>query len=373
MAGLYFHIPFCKQACHYCNFHFSTRLADIEQMVNTMIDELSRRKDYLNGEPLSSIYFGGGTPSILSAQELDQLFNTISRHFSIVQNPEITLEANPDDLTADKLEILAQSPVNRLSIGVQSFNENELTWMNRAHKASQAIEAIKMAQDKGLSNLSIDLIYGLPVSTLAEWENNLKTVVDLNIKHLSSYCLTVEDKTALAHQIKTKKVEPVNEEHAREQFELLRSFLLQLQFEQYEISNFAKEQQYAKHNTSYWQNEPYLGIGPSAHSYNKISRSWNISNNQQYMRLLTAGESTLETELLTDNNRFNEYIMTGLRTMWGCNKQRLEKEFPNQFSQIRKILNQQVALGHVIESETQIKLSPEALFLADGIASDLFV
>lgn len=373
MAGLYIHIPFCRKACYYCNFHFSTDTRYKEQMTAMLVKEIGQRAEYLNKQPLKSIYFGGGTPSLLSSEELDAIFNEVYKHFTLLADAEITIEANPDDLNKDRIIALRKTPVNRLSIGVQSFSDEELKWMNRAHLSGQSEQAVKRSQDQGFNQISIDLIYGIPVSTHHQWQKNLRQALDLNVDHISSYCLTVEEKTALAHQIQSGKSPQPDDTYAHEQFVMLTETLASNGYEQYEISNFARNNRYAVHNTSYWQNEPYLGIGPSAHSYNITSRSWNISNNQQYMKCVALGISSGETELLTIENRFNEYLMTGLRTMWGCSKATLQADFPEQYKQAAPMLAKKMGLNQLEETATHIRLTPQARFFADGIAADLFV
>ncbi len=338
-----------------------------------LVKEIGQKAAYLNQQPLKSIYLGGGTPSLLSEDELDAIFNEIYKHFKVTANAEITIEANPDDLNENRIVSLSKSPVNRLSIGVQSFSDEELKWMNRAHLADQSEQAVKLSQDKGFNNISIDLIYGIPVSTHARWQKNLEQALALQVDHISSYCLTVEEKTVLAHQIKSGKSPEPDETYAHEQFTQLTQTLAASGYEQYEISNFARNKRYAVHNTSYWKNEPYLGIGPSAHSFNIYSRSWNISNNQQYMKCMEEGLPTQETEILTIENRFNEYLMTGLRTMWGCSKEVLLSDFATQFKLTEKELAKKINSHLIEETETHYRLTPEARFFADGIASDLFV
>lgn len=372
MAGLYIHIPFCKHACHYCNFHFSTSLQLQPQLVNAINKELAIRADYVN-EPLESVYFGGGTPSLLTPLQLETLFNTIYKHFNVTANPEITLEANPDDLTPITLSTLNQLPINRLSIGVQSFFEEELQWMNRAHTASQAMRCITDAQDAGFSNLTIDLIYGSPTLTNAKWEANLQKVLDLGIQHLSAYCLTVEPKTALAYAIQTKQQPALNEEQAEAQFLQLLDCLEPAGFEQYEISNFAQHQQYAVHNTNYWRHKPYLGIGPSAHSYNLYTRSWNIANNRKYIQGIEAMTPDFETEVLTVDNQYNEYIMTALRTMWGIDRRLVDSQFGKiKLQQLEQAIQVFLEQEQVAQIDHHYKLTSAGKFRADGIAAALF-
>jgi len=373
MAGLYIHIPFCKQACHYCNFHFSTTQKNKQQIVSAIASEMNLRKGYLNGESISSIYFGGGTPSILSVDEIKQLLNSVYDNFIVEDNAEITLEANPDDLTIEKINELAQTKINRLSIGIQSFFDDDLIWMNRAHQSKQALDCISNAKKAAFENITIDLIYGMPTLTDEKWIANLEMALSLNIDHISSYALTVENKTALDYLIRQKKTLPVNEEQSARQFEMLISILGKNKFEQYEISNFARNKKYAVHNTSYWKNEIYLGVGPSAHSFNKITRCWNVANNVSYLKAIEQNNPLFETEILTIENRLNEYIMTGLRTIWGCDIQFIESEFGQSYSEkiTQEIVKMQSA--GLIEIKGDIfTLTPKAKLFADKLASDLF-
>jgi oxygen-independent coproporphyrinogen-3 oxidase len=373
MAGIYIHIPFCKQACNYCNFHFVTSLRYKDELIEALHNELILRKNELNQDPIQSIYFGGGTPSLLNSNELNSLIGLVDSHFSLQANAEITLEANPDDLDKTYIKSLRNTPVNRLSIGVQSFSDEDLKWMNRAHNASQADYAIKAAQDAGFMNMSIDLIYGTPTTTNEIWNTNLQKTIDLEIDHISAYSLTVEPETPLAKQIKlAKKARPHNEQ-AADQMDLL---LTQFDFagiEQYEISNFARNQKYALHNTNYWKQVPYLGIGPAAHSFNGLNRSWNVANNQQYIQAITRNELPSEKEILTPLDQWNEWIMTGLRTKWGCNLTIGSKRFGD--SAIMQLQNDCLELLEkkwvIIQNETLL-LTRDGKFYADQIMSDLF-
>lgn len=376
MPGIYLHIPFCKQACHYCNFHFSTSLRQKGAMVEAIINELERQKDYLNGAELSSIYFGGGTPSLLSEQELNLIFEKIYQLHSVQADAEITLEANPDDLTLDKLKALHNSPVNRLSIGIQSFAEEDLRFMNRAHNAEESRICIENALTEGFSNLTLDLIYGSPTTSHAQWAKNLETVFQYPISHLSAYCLTVEPQTALDHFVRQGKAAPVDEEHANAQFLYLMEATQAQGYEHYEISNFAKPGYYARHNSSYWLGEPYLGIGPSAHSFNGSSRQWNVANNAKYLKILhdeqgisLEGNGLFELETLSPATRYNEYVMTGLRTIWGCDLSKIEPAFQVFF---RENIQPFIKKGQVLVQGENYRLSPSGKFIADHIASELF-
>ncbi len=371
MAGLYLHIPFCKQACHYCNFHFSTSLKNKDAMVAALLQELRLQREYLEGEPLETIYFGGGTPSLLSQLELDAIFEAIFKHYSVApQNLEVTLEANPDDLAVLKINELRNTPINRLSIGVQSFSEADLRFMNRAHDASEAHACIQNAQHAGFENLTVDLIYGSPTTSHQQWAANLSTLISLRIPHLSCYCLTIEPKTALAHQVKKGSAQPVDDEHAAQQFEHLMEATERAGYEHYEISNFALPGWYSRHNASYWQGKKYLGIGPSAHSYNGHSRQWNVANNANYIRSIQAGDVPFELELLTPVQRYNEYVMTGLRTAWGCSLLKIKDlGFETHFAEGAKVFLEDGTMQVVGNT---YRLTKAGRFLADGIAAELF-
>lgn len=373
MPGIYLHIPFCKQACHYCNFHFSTSLRQKGAMVEAIVRELEVQKDYLQSAPLSSIYFGGGTPSLLDAGELEQIFSKIHQLHSVQADAEITLEANPDDLSLEKLQALRNSPVNRLSIGIQSFAEEDLRFMNRAHNAQEARACIENALALGFDNLTLDLIYGTPTTSHEQWARNLDTIFQYPIPHLSAYCLTVEPKTALDHFVRQGKAAPVDEEHANTQFLYLMEACQAQGYEHYEISNFAKPGRYARHNSSYWLGEPYLGIGPSAHSFNGQSRQWNVANNAKYLKILTEGDiadtGLFELEELSPATRYNEYVMTGLRTIWGCDLQKIAPAFQAYFLEnVQPFIDK----GQVLAQNHQYRLSNNGKFMADYIAAQLF-
>lgn len=381
MAGLYLHIPFCKQACHYCNFHFSTSLKQQPEMVAAILQELEGRKAYLENQPLTSIYFGGGTPSLLNEVELNSIFEKIYSLFEVKSNAEITLEANPDDLTIEKLQALRQTPVNRLSIGIQSFAEVDLRFMNRAHSATEAKICIENALNAGFENLTVDLIYGSPTTSDAQWIENIQTVINYNIPHISCYALTVEPKTALDHFVKIGKAPAVDEEQAARQFEMLMEILKTNGYEHYEISNFAKPDRYARHNSSYWSGAHYLGIGPSAHSFNGTSRQWNVANNADYVRGWEDGRigklenqaAFFEKEILTPAQRYNEYVMTSLRTMWGTQLSHIQA-FGVGFEQhFLTIAEPFITKKWVTRKDNTFTLSDEGKLLADFIAAELFV
>ncbi len=369
MSGIYIHIPFCKQACHYCDFHFSTSLKLKGALVASLVQEVEMRKDYLVDKMLTSIYFGGGTPSLLDGEDLELLFNKIYELFDLKKGAEITLEANPDDLNVEKLKMLKDTPVNRLSIGIQSFSEADLRFMNRAHSSREAHQCIELAQAHGFENLTVDLIYGSPTTSDEQWIQNMDYLIDYKIPHLSCYCLTVEDRTALAHMVKTGKVANVNDEQASRQFDMLIDKMTSNGFEHYEISNFAKPGWHAIHNANYWKGKPYLGIGPSAHSYNGKSRQWNVANNSRYIKGISNRELPFEIEQLSHEQRYNEYIMTGLRTKWGVEISKMEEAFrPHFLREIKSFLEE----GQVIEKNGNYTLSQKGKHLADRIAMELF-
>ena len=372
MAGLYIHIPFCKQACHYCNFHFSTSLKKKSELVNALCKEMVLRKEEIPG-PLQTIYFGGGTPSLLDAEDLQQIFKTIDDHFKVVEAPEITLEANPDDLTEAKLKMLAASRINRLSIGVQSFFEEDLKLMNRAHNATEALRCLQLAKQY-FDNISIDLIYGMPDMSDSRWQENLDQALALGIPHISSYALTVEPNTALQKFIEKGVVKPVDDAVAQKHFEILLAHMEKAGFENYEFSNFGKPGYFSQNNTAYWTGKPYLGIGPSAHSFDGNTRSWNINNNPKYIKSIAADSLPIERETLSTTDKYNEYVMTGLRTIWGVSLEKIEKDFGLKF---RTYVLQQ-AQKHIEEhllflDDDRIVVTKKGKFLSDGLASDLFI
>ncbi len=375
MAGIYIHIPFCKQACHYCDFHFSTSLDNKSAFVEALKKEMNFQKNYLSGEKISTVYLGGGTPSILSQKELSQIFESLHEHFDIAENAEITLEANPDDLTEEKIKQLAASPVNRLSIGIQSFYDDDLRMMNRAHNSGEALDAVKFAQENGFDNISIDLIYGSPGLSDHQWRNNLQIAFALNVKHISAYCLTVEPRTALAHQVKIGQVPNVSEQHSSAQFEIMLAAMHYSDYIQYEISNFCKDGAHSKHNTNYWLKEKYLGLGPSAHSYNGASRQWNVSNNAAYIRSLSQDNDVwFEKEELTSGQQYNEYIMTSLRTIWGTDINYIASAFGEEIAlYCSREVEKYVSSGNVLLEENKLFLTDKGKLIADRIASDLFI
>lgn len=373
MSGIYIHIPFCKQKCTYCDFHFSTTFESYRtQMIETMQREIVLRKNYLTDSLLESVYFGGGTPSLLTLKELQDLFTSINSHFVISDNAEITLEANPDDITKENLEIWKKVGINRLSIGLQSFKEKDLQWMNRAHSVNEALHCVQLAKGSGFSNISVDLIYGLPDLTLEEWESHVNTVLKMNIQHISAYCLTIEEKTALHKMVATQKIFPAGEDEQSDQFLLLTKKLKEVDFKHYEISNFGLPNYEAVHNSNYWQGKQYLGIGPSAHSFNGVSRRWNISNNPLYIKNFNSENTWFEEEILTEKDRWNELLLTGLRTSLGVNLKQLEsiQELPVSFT---KKINEFSDREWLILRNKRIILTDSGRLMADYIASELFL
>jgi putative oxygen-independent coproporphyrinogen III oxidase len=377
MPGIYIHIPYCKQACHYCDFHFSTVMKSKDDFVKALLKEIELQKNYFQpaAEPVEAqtIYFGGGTPSILVLDELKSILDEIKKFHAVSPDAEITLEANPDDLTKEKLQQLRNAGINRLSIGTQSFDDAELKWMNRAHNAEQALQCITDAQQTGFNNISIDLIYGTPTLTDEQWRKNLDITSQLNVQHLSCYALTVEPRTPLATWIATKQSPPVDEHRQAEHFDMLMDWAEQNQFEQYEISNFARNQQYSRHNSSYWSGEKYLGLGPSAHSFNGETRQWNVRDNYEYIATINSGKVPFELETLSLNQRFNEYVMTGLRTAQGCNVEKMRKQFGDKLAEtFFRDSMKYVSEGLMHHDRQNFMLTRSGKFLADRIASDLF-
>lgn len=372
MSGIYIHIPFCKQACHYCDFHFSTSMKKKEEMVLALAKEIRLRKSESGREKVETIYFGGGTPSVLTSEEINLLIDEVYNNYSVSENPEITLEANPDDLSSERILELSKSKINRLSIGIQSFFEDDLQMMNRAHNSVEAQKCLTEATQY-FDNISIDLIYGVPGMSNEKWKQNIETALSFGIPHISSYALTVEPKTALKKLIQTGKIAEPNDEVAQEHFMILVEMLEKNKFIHYELSNFGKENYFSKNNSAYWLGKKYIGIGPSAHSYDGISRSWNIANNPLYIKSIDADKLPNEVEVLSVADRYNEYIMTGLRTIWGVSLDRIESEFGPTYldylmKQARKFLD-----DALLSIENNIlKPTKKGKFLTDGIASDLF-
>ncbi|MFY0713267.1 radical SAM family heme chaperone HemW [Seonamhaeicola sp. NFXS20] len=372
MSGIYIHIPFCKQACYYCDFHFSTSLKKKDDLILALIKEIELRKDELKNETIETIYFGGGTPSLLSNSQLLLILNSVYDNFNVVKNPEITLEANPDDLSKKRIKSLTNTPINRLSIGIQSFFEDHLKVMNRAHNAQESKDCLSVATQY-FNNITIDLIYGIPNMSLKKWGQNLEMAFNFGVNHISSYALTVEPKTALDSFIKKGTYPPLDETLALEHFNYLVKSTKNEGFIQYEISNFGKPNYFSKHNTSYWQGKKYLGIGPSAHSFLGDQRSWNVSNNTKYIKAIQNNKLPITVEKLSKIDRFNEYIMTGLRTIWGVCFNKVEEEFGLKYLEYLKTSSEKyINLELLYIEEEKLLTTQKGSFLCDGIASELF-
>ena len=382
MSGIYIHIPFCKQACYYCDFHFSTSLKKKDALIQALVKELEIRKEELSNQTIETIYFGGGTPSLLTIDELQLLIDSVYKNYSVIENPEITLEANPDDLSKNLIIQLSKSPINRLSIGVQSFFEDDLKNMNRAHNSEEAITCLQFAT-KYFDNITIDLIYGIPNMSLEKWNKNLEIAFSYGVNHISSYALTVEPKTALDVFIKKGDYPPIDETLALEHFNHLIDKTKAHGFVHYEISNFGKPNYFSKHNTSYWQGKSYIGIGPSAHSFKGNQRSWNVSNNSKYIQSIQSNTLPNTIEILSEKDQYNEYVMTGLRTIWGVSLNKIEKEFGENFlKHLKGVSEKFIESGLLVTSSDfdvsqnrveTLKTTQKGKFLVDGIASELFI
>lgn len=372
VAGIYIHIPFCKQACHYCDFHFSTNQSQRTAMCKAIANELALQANYLQGKQISTIYWGGGTPSLLTEAELRIILDSIYQHFSVDENLEQTLEANPDDLTKEKLVLLRSLGFNRLSIGIQSFDDEVLKFFNRAHSAAEALKCVELAREAGFNNISIDLIYAIPGQSADDWKKTIQTALALEPEHISAYSLTIEEKTVFGNWNKKGKLKPAEENDAAIHFTTLMDMLEQHGYEHYEISNFCKPGFYSRHNSSYWKQTHYLGVGPSAHSYNSVSRQANLSNNSLYQKSIESGTVPAEIEILTRENKINEYIFTTLRTSWGCDLSYLNENHGYDLAS-NGILQKMKDQDWVIQHGTILFLTKKGKLLADQIASDLFI
>tara|TARA_B110000971_G_scaffold52183_2_gene52913 strand:- start:3921 stop:5114 length:1194 start_codon:yes stop_codon:yes gene_type:complete len=373
VSGIYIHIPFCKKACHYCNFHFSTNQNSKSAFIKAVCKELMLRKSEYASEEIQSIYFGGGTPTVLEVSELEVILQTVYEHYKVSDTPEITLEANPDDLDADKIKALSHTKINRLSIGIQSFHESDLSAMNRAHNADEAKKCLEIATTY-FDNITIDLMFGMPTMSVAQWRQNLQTAFGFGIKHLSCYALTVEPKTALEHFIKKGSHPPMDDELAAKHFEVLLEETATQGLTHYETCSFGHPDYFSRHNTSYWLGKTYMGVGPSAHSFDGVQRSWNVSNNSKYIKSMEADVRPFESEVLSVENRFNEYIMTGLRTIWGVSLEKIETDFGAHIkAQLLENSKKFRTSKTLILEENHLKITRTGKFLSDGIASDLFL
>ncbi|MFY8213069.1 MAG: radical SAM family heme chaperone HemW [Flavobacterium sp.] len=372
MAGIYIHIPFCKQACHYCDFHFSTSVKSKSQLLDALVQEIHLRKDSWLDEAVETIYFGGGTPSVLTAVELNWILDAVFSHFPVIEQPEITLEANPDDLTPDYLLALSQTRINRLSIGIQSFFDVDLQLMNRAHNALQAKECLALATTY-FDNITLDLIYGMPNLSTDNWRQNIETALSFGVPHISAYALTVEPKTALHHFIQNKQLPALDEALAEAHFRLLVETLETNGFIHYELSNFGKPNYFSRNNSSYWLGKKYMGIGPSAHSFDGQTRSWNVSNNAKYIKSIEKGVLPSESEILSMQDRYNEYIMTGLRTIWGVSLLQVEHQFGSDYlDYVQKQAQPHLDSGLLQLVQDTLTTTAKGKFLCDGLSADLF-
>jgi oxygen-independent coproporphyrinogen III oxidase len=375
VSGIYIHIPFCRQACHYCDFHFSTKTTTLKPVINAIVKEMELQRHFLDlkNDPVTTLYFGGGTPSMAGADNISRLIDEVQQRFGLASPAEITLEANPDDFhQSQKINAFMQAGINRLSLGIQSFHDAQLRYLNRAHDAGQAVRAVRNAQDLGLENISVDLIYALPGSTSTSWQQDLDKAIELNVPHISSYCLTIEDKTVFGNRVKKGLMKPVNEDRAAEQFTQLVDVLTDNNYEHYEISNFCLPGQYSKHNTNYWKQVPYLGLGPSAHSFNRVGRQYNVANNVLYYKAINENKIPATTETLSREDQINEYLMTGLRTRWGCELNIFKDQFNYDLvaRQGEKLKEMESLVS--IENNTLLLTQKGKLF-ADQVAWELFI
>ena len=374
MAGIYIHIPFCLQACNYCDFHFSTSLKTKNKIISSIIHELILRKNYLKNDIIETIYFGGGTPSILESSELDKILECLFKYYNVSPFPEVTIESNPNDLNKKKIKNLISLGINRLSLGGQSFNDSQLKILNRTHSSFDVENSIKIAQELGINNINLDLIYGLPKLSVKDWEEDLNKAISLNVTHLSCYCLTIEKGTVFFNKLKKGTLKVASDKNKTDQFLLMRKILINENYIHYEISNFCKQNYRSKHNSSYWNFQKYLGVGPSAHSFNGKTRQWNISNNSKYINSIKDNEVFYEEEVLTRNNIINEFILTSLRKIEGISNKKLKeitshKEYANFKLQINDLVNRSL----IFEKNDYYSLTEQGMILCDKITSDLFL
>ena len=373
MAGIYIHIPFCRRKCHYCNFFSQASARLHEPLFDALLSECELASSYLRREPVETIYFGGGTPSLYSPEKINRMISEIGKYLSPAVNAEITLEANPDDLTPAYIRELRQTPVNRISVGVQSFFDEDLTALNRVHTARQSLDAIRSLQEAGFTNLTLDLIYGIPALTDDRWVQNIETAIGLGVQHISAYALTVEEHTALSWMITHKKAPPVSDIQSARQYDILVKQMRDAGFIHYEISNFCLPGHFSRHNSNYWKGVPYLGLGPSAHSYNRISRRWNISNISSYIESISHQTIPFTEEILTDDQQYNEFVMTGLRTMWGVSLEEIQSRFGNsRADHFTKQITRYLQNGMAVKAGNVYTLTEQGLFFADGITAEVF-
>ena len=374
MAGIYIHIPFCRRKCHYCNFFSVASLKHKQQFLDALREEIMLQYDYLSGQRVQSIYLGGGTPSLLEPAEIYLILEEIRKNFTLSDDPEITLEANPDDIDKLRISEYLKAGINRISIGIQSFDDADLVYLNRIHSSSQSLNAIMESQDAGCSNISIDLIYGIPRLTAEKWEETLEIALNMGVQHISAYSLTVEPKTALDVLIRKKTLPAPEEEAIVDHFRILLLKMKEKEWIHYEISNFCRDGFFSRHNSMYWNGEHYLGLGPSAHSFNGITRQWNVSGIQQYIDKIRRRERWFDFEILTLEQKYNEYVMTSLRTMWGCDPAKIRKEFGKEFgSRFSSLGSRYIKIGQMMKKNGIYFLTDEGKLFADGIASDFFI
>jgi oxygen-independent coproporphyrinogen-3 oxidase len=374
LAGIYIHIPFCKKACFYCDFHFSVSFQQKDEVVASLIKELKERKNFIGQEEVKTIYFGGGTPSVLSAGNISEILKEVYAQYTVNDNAEITFECNPDDLSKEYLVGLKECGVNRLSMGIQSLNDESLTWMNRSHNVTQALQAIDSAAALGFRDMTIDLIYGIPMLTEDEWRQTLKRALAMPINHLSAYSLTLEENTPYNKLVEQKKYKKPNDDDASRHFEILLEEIKLAGWEHYEVSNFCKAGNYSKHNTAYWQNVKYLGIGPSAHSFDGKSRHWNVRSNKEYIQKIQAGESVSESEELSTKDLVNEALLTGLRTKWGVNLAEVKEQYEYDIAAANQTQIMEWQQKDWLEMKDGVlRLRADGFLFADYIASELFV
>lgn len=372
MAGIYLHIPFCKTRCIYCDFYSTTRSELKTRYVHALCHELEMRKEYLKGERVETIYFGGGTPSQLDEEDFKAIFKTIQRHYGMEYCREITLEANPDDLSQEYLQMLSTLLFNRISMGIQTFDDNTLKLLKRRHNARTAIEAVRRCREAGFQNISIDLIYGLPGETRERWENDLRQAISLNVEHISAYHLTYEENTPIYNMVKQHQIDEVDEDSSLQFFTLLIEQLQEAGYEHYEISNFCRPGKYSRHNTSYWKGIPYLGCGPSAHSFNGTTREWNVSSIDRYIKGIEENQRDFETEVLDRTTQYNEFIITTIRTVWGTPIEKLKQQFGSEmWEYCLKMATPYLASGKLEEHNGALRLTREGIFISDSIMSDL--
>lgn len=372
MAGIYIHVPFCKTKCIYCDFFTKTNLKQKNPFVDALSKEIILRKDYIEDETVSTIYFGGGTPSQLAINDINVILDRIKDHYTIDSDVEITLEANPDDLNEKFLDQLINIGINRLSLGIQSFDDNLLNFLNRRHSAQKAYDSVKIAQKTGFYNISIDLMYGLPNQNMALWEQTLSKAISLDIQHISSYHLIYEEGTKLYRMLDQKNITPIKEDISVEMFSTMIDKLEEANFIQYEISSFGKKEYFSRHNSSYWLGKKYLGLGPAAHSYDQKNRSWNIASIPKYIDAINQNKPNIEIEQSTQNSRYNDYILTGMRTIWGINKNCIQELFGiEKLIYCEKNLKKHIDNKLVILEKDTYKLTREGIFISDSIMSDL--